>query len=333
MAACIYCLEDKEPAEFNAEHVLPRAFGTFENNLTLHCVCVACNGYFGRQLELFFSRGSWEAYLRYSNRLKPLEELGEIRSDRLVVTLAEPGDWHGVKVCFVEQDDECVVELEPQVGFLSKTSGDWVFLTERELDDDPQALANENLDKETAIKLFVPSEEAQARLTAKLTGLGISFRALGRLSPLSASDGTAPVQVKTLLDTVAHRCIAKIAFNYLAWKHGAQFALRPDFNVIRSFIRIGTTPSYPLLVADMSPILGDDLPALRQTNGHLITLNWSLSGKDIVSQVSLFNAITYAVSLSRDFSGIWWQDLRSGHHFDITRRRITELLGTGLFTL
>lgn len=40
---CIWCVTDKLESEFNVEHVMPQAFGTFEQNFTLiHTVCAAC---------------------------------------------------------------------------------------------------------------------------------------------------------------------------------------------------------------------------------------------------------------------------------------------------
>lgn len=53
--ACIYCLNDRPPSAFNVEHVVPCAFGTFEQNLTLDCVCQDCNSYFGRTIELAYT--------------------------------------------------------------------------------------------------------------------------------------------------------------------------------------------------------------------------------------------------------------------------------------
>ena len=52
------------PPPFDRDHVMPEAFGTFDENWTLDCVCKACNGHFGRTIELTLARGSTEALLR-----------------------------------------------------------------------------------------------------------------------------------------------------------------------------------------------------------------------------------------------------------------------------
>lgn len=40
---CIYCMEEKGKALFNRDHVIPEAFGTFDDYLVLTSVCQACN--------------------------------------------------------------------------------------------------------------------------------------------------------------------------------------------------------------------------------------------------------------------------------------------------
>jgi hypothetical protein len=50
---CVYCLKEKPKTEFNTEHVIPKAFGRYENSLTLHeyQVCQECNSVFSKELE------------------------------------------------------------------------------------------------------------------------------------------------------------------------------------------------------------------------------------------------------------------------------------------
>lgn len=47
MRRCIYCLDEKDEVEFDREHLIPQAFGTFDSDtLVIDCVCKSCNGYF-----------------------------------------------------------------------------------------------------------------------------------------------------------------------------------------------------------------------------------------------------------------------------------------------
>jgi hypothetical protein len=69
MRTCIYCRAQSAGA-FPKEHVVPKAFGRFRENLTLDCVCGACNDFFNKELELFLTRDSAEAMLRVRYGLK-----------------------------------------------------------------------------------------------------------------------------------------------------------------------------------------------------------------------------------------------------------------------
>jgi hypothetical protein len=100
-----------------------------------------------------------------------------------------------------------------------------------------------------------------------------------------------------------------------------------DFDVIRRFIRYSEHPGYPLVVEESRPILYDDRPSERQTNGHLVTVSWAESLGDLVGEVSLFNSITYRVSLCRHFSGRVWRPIRSGHHYNLQPMRVEPLVG------
>ena len=51
---CIYCRATG--VVFDRDHVIPEAFGMFENNFVLTCVCKSCNKFFGDELELVLGR-------------------------------------------------------------------------------------------------------------------------------------------------------------------------------------------------------------------------------------------------------------------------------------
>jgi hypothetical protein len=105
---------------------------------------------------------------------------------------------------------------------------------------------------------------------------------------------------------------------------GAAFVLEPDFDTTRRFIRYGETPEYDLVRDRFGPILRDDSATRRQTNGHLLTVNWGASGVDLIGQVSLFNSVTYCASLTRNYSGVW-RPVRSGLHFNLNDRKVQPL--------
>jgi hypothetical protein len=163
-------------------------------------------------------------------------------------------------------------------------------------------------------RIFARSAEDQERLLALLATKRITFSKLDDFSaPPGLFDGSdIAVEVTFTTNKGIRRCMAKYALNYLAFVCGPAFALGNDFDVIRDFIRHGNLPDYDLVVERFGPILRDDSPQRRQTSGHLLTVNWAASGLDLVGQVSLFNSVTYAVSLARNFKGAVWQPVRSG---------------------
>ncbi len=98
------------------------------------------------------------------------------------------------------------------------------------------------------------------------------------------------------------------------------------FNPIRAFIRHGAIPPYPLLAVSHKPILTNDTGETPLTSGHMVTASWADNSRHILGQVSPFNALTYTVSLARDFEGAVWRPLRVGHHFDHSTGKITLLV-------
>jgi len=177
--------------------------------------------------------------------------------------------------------------------------------------------------------LIYDSQETKRRLIQTLSRLGVDFQEEegGFLSRENVRDGW--VVVGTRIDEAILRCMAKIAFNYLAKTAGDDFVRKSDFDPIRSFIRHGTRPKYDFFKISNYPILAYDSLTYRQTNGHLLTVNWSRDRRDIVSQVSLFNHRVYHFRLARGFSGLW-RNIRSGHHFSIERRKIEPLHTLGI---
>jgi len=134
---------------------------------------------------------------------------------------------------------------------------------------------------------------------------------------------------RAAVDQTIFRAIAKIAFNYVAHQHGSNFVLRSDFDDVRNYIRYGTAPSWtartPVVLPFHKPILYDDKPLSRQTNGHLITFDWNNGRTGFLSQVSLFNTITYHVGICPEFKGLWRDDYYRGHHFNTEERTIAPL--------
>jgi len=179
-----------------------------------------------------------------------------------------------------------------------------------------------DLKSRDGIKLMANDEGSLDRLISLLAKLGIAFNRQSEAPPLGKHQVTLENIIR--IDEVNLRTIAKIAFNYMAQVRGSAYCLRSDFDSIRSFIRYGTRPPFAPATPSNTPILAYDTETKRQTLGHIIVLEKRDNGSTIQSRVSLFNGITYTVTLAKFFSGSF-SSPDIGHHFDFQQKKIDSL--------
>lgn len=298
-STCIYCRKSSAHP-FPKEHVLPKAFGRFRDNLTLQCVCGECNSFFDRELELFLTRDTVEAALRVRYGVKTKSGSRRLGKQRLDFRVISAGDWYGARLT-VQRDHtgkSFVAEPMPQVAFRRNDETDWKWFLEDQLT--PQIVAPYLKDTET--KVVGPRNGTVHRLYAKLDQLGIKFKARGALETHTP---TLETFLRSTIDEVIFRAVAKIAFNFLAYVKGGDFALRDDFDGMRTFIRHGVAPAQPPVLVTDIPILNGDNAVYRQTYGHIIVVSWDQMNQGLVCLLSLFNHMTYHVRLCPAYSGIW----------------------------
>ncbi len=309
---------------------MPQAFGHFNNSFVLNCVCSSCNSYFSSALELVLGRDSMEALLRLKYGVKPATEAREFVSSRVVLSVNASGPWFGAK--FSLKPDATGKDIEPellsQVCFQKELEQTGTWFTEDQLDD-PSILAPYIDDKRITVRVVGPTHDSMLRVEKKLIDGGIDFHEKGSIAQPTTKDGTFEALVVYQPDEIILRCISKIAFNYAAYTKGVPFMLRSDFDEIRKFIRYGINPKIKPVAINTKPVLFDDSTNLRQTNGHLVTLDWNSTNKGLLVQVSLFNSLKHTVLLCPDYSGIWY-DLREGHHFDVENCEISKLTSVRL---
>ena len=325
MPRCIYCLEDKAEEHFRkAEHVLPQSFGTFENNFTLRrVVCDDCNQYFGDHLELALARDTFEGHSRFIYRVKDPEEFRPFgRGSRIIIRIME-GPFEGAYAYreYSEEAAEIVLQPLPQVGFLMAPSQKYEYFL---LDDIPteQQLRQKGFDSQhqRAICGLAVNEES---LRDRLAENGIKFRYHGEVVPPRQSQ-TLLCEVEGTIDQKIFRAIAKIAFNYLLYWQEPEFVFEAPFHTARRYIRYGEHPGYKMIAIRDDAILADEPIVGKRRLGHLVTTSWAQDGVSILSQVSIFNWVTYCVSLLRDYGGER-RDIKRGNFFDVSTRKILEL--------
>lgn len=325
MPRCIYCLESKHDEFFRkAEHVLPQSFGMFESSFTLRgIVCDACNQYFGDQVEIVLARDTFEGHSRFAHGVKNPEEFRPFgRSSRIVIRVKE-GPFEGAYAYrdYSGESGQVVLQPLPQVGFLIAQSGKYEYFL---LDDIPteRQLQQRGFDSRHLQGIYGIAVD-EGPLRDKLAEKGIQFRYEGAAVPPRQSQALL-CEVEGTIDQKIFRAIGKIAFNYLAYWQGPEFLLEEPFNVARRYIRYGDNPAYRMVDIREEAILADEPFVGRRRLGHLITTSWAQDRVSIVAQVSLFNWVTYCVSLVRDYPGEP-RDIRRGQFFDVSTRKILEL--------
>ncbi len=320
---CIYCLRELDRRSYTkAEHVLPRSFGTFEQNFTLHeTVCDDCNHYFGNNLEIFLARDTYEGQLRFAHGVKDASDFKELaRSTRVAIKYAE-GEYAGRYITrrYSKEKDTIEVTPLPQVGFLLSEDRYEYFL----LDSIPtlaelQAKRFDGNRPRSIHALAIDLEELQRLLAER----GIDFRYTDSDSPTDRPDSIL-CEFEGTIDHVIRRAIAKISFNYLAHFQGAAFLHRPEFDMARRYIRYGELPDYPMMSIDEIAILENEPLEGARVLGHIIITAWT-TVHSALAQVSLFNWLTYRISLTKEFDEPR-PEIRRGHIFDPVNGKIHEL--------
>lgn len=322
---CIYCLEDKEERLFeHTEHVIPRCFGVFENNLTLNqLVCDDCNQYFGDNLEIALGRDSLEAIARFnfgkSPKSKPVYR-------RLKFRIGDIRNYQGVQVIPIPPNnrngfDE--IKLEAQVGFFNKAKNEYDYFQKDEIPSKSE-LEGPTYDlKKKEIVFYGDIEGLVQNLAEKGLEVEISeiHETLQNIEPRKV-----PVLIKARIDRTIFRGISKIVFNYLAFNMERNFVLSSEFNDIRNFIRNDVGEGNDFFKINTKPILLKEKTIRRRMfPGHIIVIDWS--AQDIIGNLSLFNSIvklTYRVTLAKNYA-VWFL-IQKGHSFNPKTYKIKKLV-------
>lgn len=187
-----------------------------------------------------------------------------------------------------------------------------------------------DIQRERTIQLMARDEREMERLLKVLKKKGMDVRPTKEMNwpEYVKTKNQTLIQGLITIDQIVQRGFCKIAFNYLAYVQGREFALHKDFNAVREFIRYSRGSSEDFFFANQPPILHNDRLFkkhgfnVKETNGHLLVLEWR--GSNLVGLVSLFNHTSYLIRLARSFSGIW-RPMRAGHHFDVESEEINEM--------
>jgi hypothetical protein len=290
----------------------------FDQNWVLTDVCDECNRIFGRELDLDLTRDGVEGYLRLETGQKPARGAKDLRNRRMTATWKVDGPLDGARVLFGSTEDgDQILPIPPAQVHFRRPGEDWVILTERELT--PEAVAKAGAGTDVEVKVFAESGQLD-RLRQKLNAVGFDLAETGGMKDV-APEGHIEVQMDFNVDTTARRAVAKIVFNYARKMLGADVVRRPEFDMIRDFIRHGTEPRQLVSVHDQSFLVG---PNESTSQTHAIGIEWFAQNRTLVGMLTFFHRITYGVFFLHSESDEW-VNVRHRHLLDPFKRTIEPM--------
>ena len=250
---------------------MPQAFGTFKNNPVLRCVCADCNQFFGDNLELSFNRDTGEALVRPYFGLRA--DVAET-SESLSLILHLPSDWRGARVRMHQTPGGGPPSFEVLLQIAVKRGDIWNWIIEDEISRERLAGV---LDQELDVRIACNSAEEFVHLSEKLHATGVRFENVTRYDINSLPEKGLRVTHQYELTHLQARCVAKIAFNYMAYNLGPGFVLHESFDEIRTYIRHGNLCDQQAFVyAPNKSLLREEQIGGKVTNGHILVVDWGV---------------------------------------------------------
>ena len=291
------------------------------NGLTLHCVCGDCNHLFGKDLELHFARETGEGIVRFDYGLS--DKRAGYLGRRLSVRVKAPGPICGAKVLLGPNAQANGKEIiyQPLVAFADENSEEWIWYQSEELT--PEIIRA--LKPRSRVQYFYTSPAELEQLRARLRELGFPATRHIRKDTIPPQP-KMNARVTYLFDIIIQRCVAKIAFNYLAYvlKEDTRLLLREDFDAVRDFVRHGTLAEHTIVAALGNPRLTQESRKDSLIDGHKLEVGRS-KDESILCNLSMFDVMTYQVALCRNSQGPWFAR-SSVHSFDLRTKEAKKLL-------
>jgi hypothetical protein len=273
-------------------------------------------------LDLSLARGSEEGFQRYVWNVRPPEQIEGFRYDGLTFRYDGPGDYNGC-ILRLSADAEAPSGFRAtpvdQVGFprRDREGFEWMRLQEartgawRDRDD---------IEVSKGLKIYAQDPEA---VKAYFEAEGVTFPNWRTMTREGESGDEVSVLQVSEITTETRRVVSKISFNYLTYVHGRDFALRPQFNAVRRFVRYGEGGDGMVGVDNDVPIpVPANTPEGHRPVVHIVTVERAVNAPAVIGQVQLFGGLRYQVVLTEDPV----DDLQfSGHLYNVADRRILPL--------
>jgi hypothetical protein len=340
---CIYCLETKPVEEFNKEHVLQDAFGRFAHGLTLICVCSSCNSEFGRTIDLALARDTVEAFDRFREGTKPPSEYRGFGAKSRMQQRFHDRPLHGAIATPTPVDGKLKLAPAPQIGFARTCEEEpaWFAIdrlpTKAELEakgyHQNVAIRFQGVDPIVAVRSlagigYVVSKIDEistqgvdrAGVDSLVERLRESGVEVGIVVETPRLAGTVTLVVEATVDRTVLRAIAKVALNYVARVCGPGYALLPDFNGVRRFVRWDAGE-----VDDFVTSIGPNQWRVayrtgKVARGHYLGLNRHRDA--LFAAVSIHMRFWYSINLAR---GLALPTATAGHFLNLDTKTVERL--------
>lgn len=316
---CADCLEAKEQARFDREHVVPEAFGKFEHNFVLHdTVCADCNAYFGRTLDLQLGRQSIEGLDRYDTSTKAPDANTKLGgSTTLTGRVNDGGFADGAEVYWASSEDraQLVLQFFPQFGVTDGSRTTW-FRAQHLPPRSNLAEHGFTHEGEIAVKcLGMDGDSAQQELSAKGYAVEKPVQAGG-----TRLGDEINIRISGKIDRILRRAIAKIACNYLAY-HYPGVARMEQTVATRRYARYAMPDELDPVALSPKPLVAGATTEHAPV-AHAVAVEWK--GGRILGHVTLFFRFRYVVDLGSGFL-VAPTMLECGHLFNVASREILPL--------
>jgi hypothetical protein len=321
---CIYCGTSTPQAVFNREHVIPDAFGRFRGALVLHdTVCKPCNDYFSGTLDLVLARESMEGLERYRWGIKPSAKVDQFRYRHMTLRAHDAGDFSGAELRLGpgNSDHPFTAHIVPSAAMRRRESEGFEAIPESEILDG--TWSQREVDWRRGVRLF-GDEAGVARMREALENAGVHIESYKPIIFAEPDDGQVAVEHEFRIPQEVQRAIAKIAFNYLAYRTGSAYVLAPAFDPIRRFIRFDEAPHLPPLNTSDELPYRTGLPDDQRPVLHWLSIDAHESHRNLLGTVSLFSVMQHNVILAEDYAGPWF-DLPVAHVYNVKRLEVTEV--------
>ena len=255
--------------------------------------------------------------------MKKPEEILKYNYDNVTLRAGDLGEFSGAHFKLVPGPGPkgLIARLLPSIAIRNSRDEGFTHFTKREALSG--AWKNRDVDWRRGVRFYGDD----ASIDEMKSALAASGVALTRFRPIelheSGSEGVEVSQEFRITSEV-RRGIAKIAFNYLAFRQKASYVLDRAFDPVREFIRHGTVEDDYFVNTTLDLPFQTNVPDGQRPVVHWVSLDSHESHHNLLGTVMLFGFLEHSVMLAESFRGPWF-DIPVAHLYNIKTLSVQEM--------